>query len=78
VRNVYPDTPIICALGSMDATKEGSAWPGYVQQAVDGLGDSLIYTHFFPYIEKGGHPRVTDNRKMSESLTAFIKDRLKW
>ncbi|WP_416865028.1 MAG: SGNH/GDSL hydrolase family protein [Imperialibacter sp.] len=78
VRNVYPDTPIICALGSMDATKEGSAWPGYVQEAVDGLGDSLIYTHFFPFIEKGGHPRVADNKKMAGSLTSFIREKLKW
>lgn len=78
VRNVYPGVPIICALGSMDATKEGSPWPGYVQQAVDGLGDSLIYTHFFPYIEKGGHPRVADNRKMAESLIGFIKQELQW
>jgi len=78
VRTVYPDTPIICALGSMDATKEGSLWPEYVQQAVDGLGDSLVYTHFFPYIEKGGHPRVEDNKKMAENLIGFIETKLNW
>lgn len=78
VRNTYPGTPIICALGSMDATKEGSPWPDYVQEAVDGLGDSLIYTHFFPYIEKGGHPRISDNKEMAASLIAFIEDKLKW
>ncbi len=78
IRNVYPETPIICALGSMDATKEGSPWPRYVQEAVDGLGDSLIYTHFFPYIDKDGHPRVADNKAMAASLTDFIKKELKW
>lgn len=78
VRTTYPGVPMICALGSMDATKEGSPWPGYVQEAVDGLGDSLIYTHFFPYIEKGGHPRVADNARMAESLITFIKEKLSW
>ena len=78
VRTTYPGTPIVCALGSMDATKEGSPWPGYVQEAVDGLGDSLIYTHFFPYMEKGGHPRVADNARMAESLIGFIEEKLRW
>ena len=78
VRTVYPETPIICALGSMDATKEGSPWPGYVEEAVAGLSDSLVYTHFFPFTEKSGHPRVDDNQKMAESLTTFIKTTLKW
>jgi len=78
VRTVYPGTPIVCALGSMDATKAGSPWPGYVQQAVDGLGDSLVYTHFFPYIEKDGHPRLDDNKKMAESLIGLIETKLNW
>ena len=47
IRNKYPEAYIICTLGNMDATKEGSPWPGYVQKAVDQLKDSKIYTHFF-------------------------------
>jgi len=78
VRGVYPDAHIICALGSMDATREGSPWPGYIQQAVDELSDKKIYTHFFPFINKGGHPRKDDNTKMAEELIAFIDKNIKW
>ncbi len=28
IRSKYPNATIICTLGSMDATKEGSKWPG--------------------------------------------------
>jgi hypothetical protein len=48
VRTKYPKTSIICILGSMDATKAGSPWPGYIDQAVAGLNDKNIYTHFIP------------------------------
>ncbi|TLX76981.1 electron transporter RnfD [Labilibacter sediminis] len=78
IREVYPDTHIICALGSMDATKEGSPWPGFVSSAVESIQDDKIYTHFFPYIEKRGHPRVEDNKKMAESLIAFIEKNITW
>ncbi len=78
IREQYPSTPIICALGSMDATEKGSAWPGYVEEAVSLLGDSTIYMHFFPFIEKGGHPRVDDNKKMAESLIQFIDENIEW
>ncbi|MFZ6011083.1 MAG: SGNH/GDSL hydrolase family protein [Bacteroidota bacterium] len=78
VRNVYPGAHIICALGSMDAMKEGSPWPTYVQQAVAELRDEKIYTHFFPYIKKPGHPRKEDNAIMAKSLIEFIERRIKW
>jgi hypothetical protein len=39
IRGKYPQAKIICALGSMDATKQGSPWPGYIQKAVAGLND---------------------------------------
>jgi hypothetical protein len=32
IRGKYPKTKIICALGNMDATQAGSAWPGYIQK----------------------------------------------
>lgn len=78
IRAVYPDTPIICALGSMDATKEGSPWPGYVQTAVDRLTDSKIYTLVFPYLQKSGHPRVADDKRMADQLIDFIRHKLGW
>lgn len=78
LRDAYPKTPIICALGSMDATMEGSPWPGYVKTAVESLHDDNIYTHFFPFIEKGGHPRVEDDTKMAASLISFIDENISW
>ncbi len=78
IRKEYPSTPIICALGSMDATQEGSLWPGYVEKAVEQLQDENIYTHFFPFINKGGHPRVADDEKMAASLIDFIEDTFEW
>ena len=78
LRNVYPETPIICALGSMDATREGSPWPGYVTKAVEILDDQKLHTLFFPYINKPGHPRVEDNIKMANQLIRFIEHTLDW
>src|SRR3954471_20021424 len=33
IRGKYPNAKIICALGSMDATQNGSPWPGYIEKA---------------------------------------------
>lgn len=49
IRAAYPNAKIICILGSMDATREGSKWPGYITQAVAQLDDPNIYKHFIPY-----------------------------
>lgn len=78
LRAVYPESPIICALGSMDATIEGSPWPGYVEEAVNLLNDKNIYNIVFPYIEKPGHPRVEDNKNMAEQLIHFIEETFGW
>jgi len=78
LRNVYPEANIICALGSMDATREDSPWPRYVITAVEKLDDPKIHTHFFPFIAKGGHPRVEDNKVMAESLIGFIEKNIEW
>ncbi|MGD9328483.1 MAG: SGNH/GDSL hydrolase family protein [Cyclobacteriaceae bacterium] len=78
LRGVYPETPIICALGSMDATREGSPWPGYVTTAVERMDDPNLHTLFFPYIDKPGHPRVEDNRKMADQLIQYIEDNFGW
>jgi hypothetical protein len=78
IRSKYPKAHIICALGSMDATRSGSPWPGYIQQAVDQLHDKKIYTHFFPYKNTNGHPRVGEQLEMAKSLIQFIDKTLSW
>ena len=78
IRNKYPEAKIICTLGNMDATKEGSPWPGYVQEAVNQLKDSKIYTLFFKYKNTGGHPKVNEQKAMAESLIKFIEDNIGW
>ncbi len=78
IRSVYPEAILICALGSMDATREGSPWPGYVREAVREMNDPDILTLFFPYIGKGGHPKVEDHRVMADTLIRFIDEHVKW
>ena len=78
LRSKYSNAHIICVLGNMDATKEGSVWPGYVQQAVEQLHDSKIYTHFFKYKNTKGHPKTSEQKAMANSLTEFIEDKIKW
>ena len=78
IRNVYPGTPIICALGPMDATRKDSPWPGYVQSAVYALHDHNIMMLFFPYMNKNGHPRRTDHRIMADTLISFIQKKIGW
>jgi hypothetical protein len=78
IRVVYPNAHIVCALGSMDATKEGSPWPGYVTKAVTNLHDSNVHTLFFPFTGKAGHPRVDDNEKMAKILIDYIERNVQW
>ena len=78
IRTKYPDASIICALGNMDATREGSPWPGYVRKAVEQLHDAKIYTCFFPYKNTGGHPNIAEQRVMADSLIDFIEKNIKW
>lgn len=73
LRGKYPAANIICCLGSMDATKEGSKWPGYITSAVALLKDRRIATHFFPYQQTGGHPKAREQQIMADDLIAFIK-----
>ncbi len=78
IRGKYPKASIICALGSMDATKEGSIWPGYIETAVKGLNDSKIYTYFFPYKNTPGHPIAAEQKVMADGLIHFIDENVKW
>ncbi len=78
IRSKYPTATIICALGSMDATRAGAPWPGYVQQAVNELKDARILTHFFPYKNTPGHPRVEEQAVMADDLIRFIEGHVTW
>lgn len=78
IRGKYPKARIICALGSMDATKEGSPWPGYIEKAVAQLNDKNMLTHFFPYKNTPGHPNVKEQQAMADDLIAFIEQNVKW
>ncbi len=82
VRSVYPNSNIICALGSMDATRDGSPWPGYVTKAVNILklenSDNKIFTCFFPFKDTPGHPRIEEQQVMANSLIDLIDHNIKW
>jgi lysophospholipase L1-like esterase len=78
VKAKYPKTQIICTLGSMDATREGSAWPGYIEKAVASLNDPQVFTHFIPYKNTPGHPSAKEQQAMADDLIGFIKKTIKW
>jgi len=82
LRKRYPKARIICTLGSMDATKQGSPWPGYVKSAVNELHDQLMDTLIFPFDppvnKKDSHPGFKEHQKMADMLTAFIHSKVGW
>lgn len=78
IRSKYPKAHIFCILGSMDATRQGSPWPGYVEKAVASLNDNRIYTHFIPYKNTNGHPSVKEQQAMADDLTGFISKTIGW
>lgn len=78
VRSKYPDAKIICILGSMDATRAGSPWPGYIDKAVAGLNDKNIYTHFIPYKNTNGHPSVKEQQAMADDLIGYMEKNISW
>lgn len=78
VRGKYSKAKIICILGSMDATKAGSPWPGYIQKAVDSLNDKSVYAHFIPYKNTPGHPSVKEQQDMADDLIKYIEANIVW
>lgn len=78
LRKTYPSASIICALGNMDATRDGSEWPKYIAQAVKQINDPKIYSTSFDYKNTGGHPKVTEQKIMADSLIKFIDTHIKW
>ena len=78
IRKHYPEAHIICALGNMDATREGSPWPEYVSRAISPLNDNRIYTHFVPYKDTPGHPTIGEQEDMARSFIGFIDEHIDW
>ncbi|MCF2947104.1 GDSL-type esterase/lipase family protein [Paraglaciecola aquimarina] len=80
IRSKYPSAQLICAMGSMDATKI-EKWPNYVRKAVANLkekGDNKIDTIFFEFTGYGAHPRVAQHKANAKKLTAFIRSKMNW
>jgi len=78
IRSLYPRAYIVCALGSMDAVRPGSRWPGYVRSAVAQMKDKRIGTVFFDFTGYKPHPRVPQHEANAAKLTAFIRHKLGW
>jgi lysophospholipase L1-like esterase len=82
IRSLYPAAYIVCSLGSMDATRPGSPWTGYVTAAVDQIRkedqDKRIDTLFFEFTGYGQHPRVKHHQANAARLTAFIREKMGW
>jgi hypothetical protein len=83
IRQHHSTAYLICSLGSMDATRSGSPWPGYIEEAVRKMqienADSKITTFFFPFDPSWTkHPRVRHHLKMGQNLVDFINQKLNW
>lgn len=78
IRTKYSKAYIICMLGSMDVTKKGSAWPGYVKKAVASLQDKRILTYFAPFKATPGHPKVGEQQELAQGLMKFIEQHIAW
>ena len=82
IRFRHPKAFIVCTLGSMDATRTGSPWPGYITRAVETLRDAdkdtNLTTFFFPYENWSKHPRIRHHQEMGKKLAAFVSDKMGW
>jgi hypothetical protein len=82
VRQKYPKAYFVCALGSMDATKPGSKWPGYVSAAVEKIRaedpQCRIDALFFEFTGYQAHPRVKQHQANAAKLTAFLHEKMGW
>lgn len=83
IRSRHPNSLIVCSLGSMDATRIGSPWPGYIESAVKFIhnadSDTNIVTYFFPYDPSWTkHPRVRHHQQMAQNLYSFVGEKMGW
>jgi hypothetical protein len=75
IRGHYPNTKIVCVLGSMSAGK--NKWAGWVQEAVkqvNDAGDTRVSSYIFKIGTGNRHPNKADHAKMAAELTAFLRN----
>ncbi len=82
IRQRYPKAHILCALGSMDATRPSSPWPGYIKQAVSRLMDQDKDTNLgllvLPFNGYKAHPRVKQQQQNAALLEDYVRTHLGW
>ncbi len=47
----------------------------YIEAAVASLKDKNMVTHFFPFKNTPGHPKIKEQQAMADDLIAFIKSK---
>jgi len=78
LRGKYPAAHIICMMGNMDITKEGSPWPKHLKEVVEALKDSKMYTLIVPYKNTPGHPRIEEQEEIANALIRLIEMKVGW
>ncbi|WP_299557456.1 SGNH/GDSL hydrolase family protein [Seonamhaeicola sp.] len=78
LREVYPNTKIVCVLGNMDATSKDSVWGEYIKRAVEELNDNELYYLIVPYKDTPGHPNEKEQQVLADSLISFIQNKISW
>ncbi len=78
----YTGVPILCTLGSMDATREGSPWPEYIRTAVSQLikeyPSAILDTLIFPWQGDQNHPSAVQQELMAQQLHKKILEMQLW
>lgn len=82
IRSKYPQALIVCALGSMNATQQGSPWPGYIKLAIEHIKyqepDARISSVMFDYNGFKKHPRVAQHHANATKLAQLIATQMDW
>ncbi|WP_440876051.1 GDSL-type esterase/lipase family protein [Thalassotalea sp. PLHSN55] len=82
IRRKYPKAYIVCALGSMNATQQGSQWPHYINAAVNQIKSidpqaNITYL-FFDFNGYKKHPRVAQHHANAKKLAQLISEKMNW
>jgi hypothetical protein len=78
IRSHYPEADIVCMLGNMSVTQEGSKWTGFVERAVEDLHDEKVYSLIVPFKRTDGHPSIEEQKILSRKLIDFIDKNIEW
>ena len=77
IRNKYPKANIICALGSMDATRRAPLARLYIKSGSQHRGQEN--NHAFLSVQNSpGHPSVAEQQAMADDLVHYIETTIKW